>query len=236
MKEDRHQQHETDLALRGQIVLSGMKNDIPAELDLPAGAPFEGRDLPQTMQMPKDVKELLRPLTDVATNAWRLRKRMVDDKGEPLEETRRLFRFVERMYQALGEAGITIIDKTGKPYDDGMREKVVTYEEVPGLLRDEILETVRPAIRFKEQIIFFGEVIVGIPVVAKEEPAEGPARGADKPPPEEHVASSGSDPEARQADGQAEARDAEETPPNSVDATASNESAPAEDIAPETKD
>ncbi len=152
--------------------MHGVTIEIPPELDLPAGAPFEGKEKPSSIRVPKDVQELFGPLVDMATNAWRLRVRMVDpETGEPREENRKLYRFVEGLFRALTEADIQVVDKTGKPYDNGMSEKVINFEQTPGLSKDEIIETIRPTIRWKEQILYHGEIIVGIPVV-KTEPEE----------------------------------------------------------------
>lgn len=149
-----------------KVKLHGLPIDIPPELDLPAGAPFEGQAQAAAMQIPKDIKELFEPLVDMATNAWRLKLRMVDPAtGEPKEASRKLYRFVEGMFRALGDAGIKVIDKTGKPYDNGMSEKVISFEQTPGLLKDEIIETIRPSIRWKEEPLYFGEIIVGTPVI-----------------------------------------------------------------------
>lgn len=156
---------------RVKMTMLGLPIGIPPELDLPAGAPFEGRDRPAAMEIPKDIQELLGPLGEMATNAWRLKVRMVDAMtGEPKEETRRLYRFVEGLFRALDEAGIQVIDKTGRPYDSGMPEKVISYEQTPGLKEEEIIETVRPSVRWKERALFNGEIIVGIPVI--ERPAD----------------------------------------------------------------
>ena len=150
------------------ITMRGLKIPIPPELDLPAGAPFEGRPQPGAMQIPKDIQELFGPLVEMATNAWRLKVRLVDsDSGEPKEETRKLYRFVEGLFRGLSDAGIQVIDKTGKPYDNGMPEKVISFEQTPGLLKEEIIDTVRPAIRWKERHLHQGEIIVGIPVIAR---------------------------------------------------------------------
>lgn len=160
--------------VRAKMKMHGLSIDIPAELDLPAGAPFEGRDQPATMQIPKDIQELFGPLVEMATNAWRLKVRMVDpDTDEPKKENRKLYRFVEGLFRALGDAGIQVIDKTGKPYDNGMSEKVISFEQTPGLLKEEIIETVRPSIRWKEQILYHGEILVGIPVI-ETAPEEAP--------------------------------------------------------------
>ncbi|MEN6427954.1 MAG: hypothetical protein ABFE13_21585 [Phycisphaerales bacterium] len=145
----------------------GLPIEIPPELDLPAGAPFEGRDRPTTMKIPEDVQELLGPLAEIATNAWRLKVRMIDSQtGQPKEETSRLYRFVEGLFRALDDAGIQVIDKAGKPYDNGMPEKVISFEQTPGLAKEEIIDTVRPTIRWRERPLCNGEIIVGLPAVA----------------------------------------------------------------------
>ena len=163
-----------DTGKKSKVKIGGLQISIPPELDLPAGAPFEGRPQPGTMQIPKDIEELFGPLVEMATNAWRLKVRMIDpDSGEPNEETNKLYRFVEGLFRALGDAGIQVIDKTGKPYDNGMSEKVISFEQTPGLLKEEIIDTVRPAIRWKERHLHHGEIIVGIPVI-ETPPEESP--------------------------------------------------------------
>jgi hypothetical protein len=166
------------------VRLFGLPIDIPPELDLPAGAPFEGREQSTTMKISDDVQELLRPLVDMATNAWRLKVRMVDpETDEPKEETRKLYRFVEGQFRALDDAEIDVIDKTGKPYDNGMSEKVINFEQTPGLAKEEIIDTVRPSIRWQKRVLCHGEIIVGIPVI--EIPPEAiPTKETDSPHPD----------------------------------------------------
>jgi hypothetical protein len=167
---------------RHKMNLAGIKIDLPRELDLEAGAPFEGRGQPATMRIPQDIQELFGPLVEMATNAWRLKVRMVDrETGEPNDEMRKLYRFVEGLFRALADAGIQVVDKTGKPYDNGMSEKVITFEQTPGLAKEEIIDTVRPAIRWKERLLYHGEIIVGIPVV-KASPKEAPKAEASSAP------------------------------------------------------
>jgi hypothetical protein len=153
--------------------IHGLSIDIPPELDLPAGAPFEGRPQPKSMQIPIDIEELFGPLIEVATNAWRLKIRMVDSEtGEPKEEMHKLYRFVEGLFRGLQQAGIRVVDTVGKIYDSGMPLKVLNFEPVPGLQREEIIETVRPTILWKEQLLRAGEIIVGTPIKEKESNAE----------------------------------------------------------------
>lgn len=116
-----------------------------------------------------DIAALLGPLAEIATHAWRLKVRMIDaETGEPKEQTSKLYRFVEGLFRALDEAGIQVVDKTGKPYDEGMPEKVISFEQTPGLAREEIIDTVRPTIRWRERPLCNGEIIVGLPVIDKD--------------------------------------------------------------------
>lgn len=152
-------------AKKQKIKMHGLSIDIPPELDLPAGAPFEGQSQSKSIQIPTDIKELFGPLIEVATNAWRLKIRMVDSEtGEPKEEMHKLYRFVEAMFRGLEQAGIRVVDTVGKTYDSGMPLKVLNFEPVPGLQREEIIETVRPTIFWKEQLLRAGEIIVGTPI------------------------------------------------------------------------
>jgi hypothetical protein len=121
---------------------------------------------PATSDGPPEARELLGPLAQIATNAWRLKVRMIDaETGEPKEQTAKLYRFVEGLFRALDEAGIQVVDKTGKPYDEGMPEKVISFEQTPGLAREQIIDTVRPTIRWRERPLCNGEIIVGLPVI-----------------------------------------------------------------------
>ncbi len=117
-----------------------------------------------------EIAALRGPLAEIATNAWRLKVRMIDaETGETKAQTARLYRFVEGLFRALDEAGIQVVDKTGKPYDEGMPEKVISFEQTPGLAREEIIDTVRPTIRWRERPLCNGEIIVGLPVIGRGE-------------------------------------------------------------------
>ena len=180
-KRSRTKIHKRAASAGNKMSVYGMTVAIPQTLSLPAGAPFEGRERPTTMQIPTDVQELLKPLSELATNAWRLKTRMVDpETDEPREEARKLYRHVEGLFRALNDAGIEVIDKTGKPYDNGMPEKVIDFPQTPGLVKEEIIETIRPSIRWKEQPLQHGEIIVGIPVI-KTPPEEAPEAAETAP-------------------------------------------------------
>ncbi len=103
-------------------------------------------------------------VADIGTGIWRLRQRMIDAKtGEPHEEMRRPFRHVQWIWDKLTDAGVEISDHTGErvPESGIYALKVVSYEEKPGLLHDQVLETIKPTISLNKNRIQMGEVIVG---------------------------------------------------------------------------
>jgi hypothetical protein len=109
-------------------------------------------------------KSFIQALSVIATNAWRARNKMVNtENGEAKEEMKRVYRHVEAVFDALSQIGIEIRDMQGHPYDSGMALKVISFEPVPGLFKEEIMETIKPTILWQNQLIQIGEVIVGTP-------------------------------------------------------------------------
>lgn len=103
-------------------------------------------------------------VADIGTGIWRLQQRMIDVKtGEPFEEMRRPLRHVQWIRDKLTDAGVEINDHTGErvPESGIYALKVVSYEEKPELLHDQVLETIKPTIFLHKNRIQIGEVIVG---------------------------------------------------------------------------
>jgi hypothetical protein len=108
----------------------------------------------------------------VATNAWKLRTRLIDrHSGEvrenlSKEDVKKMARYIESIYEAFAEIGIEIKDRTGEAFDYGLPEKVVTAQPQEGLTRERIVETLRPTIYWKEKLAQQGEVIIATPIAA----------------------------------------------------------------------
>ena len=103
-------------------------------------------------------------LADIGTGLWRLRQRMVKPgTNQPLAEMQRPFRHLESVWDALVQAGAEIHDHTDKLFDPGMSLKVVSFQPMPGLERERVIETIKPTIYFKGKPMQMGEVIVGRP-------------------------------------------------------------------------
>jgi hypothetical protein len=103
-------------------------------------------------------------LAAIATNAWRAKKKMLDlETGEPKDDMRRVYRHVEAILDALSESGVEIMDPCGQAYDTGLPVRVVSSEEREGLRREEIVETLRPAVRRQGKTLQQCEVVLGVP-------------------------------------------------------------------------
>jgi hypothetical protein len=136
--------------------------------DSATGHRFAMGELPANLKVTSQVvlkPEHLQTAAGIATNAWRLRARLLDtDRQEPRDETsRRLLRHVDAIVEGLKQFWLEIEDPTGQPYDSGLALKVVSFEPTAALTEETIIETVRPAIRWQGQLVQVGEVIVGIP-------------------------------------------------------------------------
>ena len=91
----------------------------------------------------------------------------IEDEKKSLEKTlkplKNLSKKYERTLKILSKNGFQIMDYDGKKVNDGMAIKVLDSYPNPDVDEDTIIETVKPAIYFKNKMILMGEVIVGIP-------------------------------------------------------------------------
>jgi len=111
-------------------------------------------------------EELLDMAVDVGTLVWRIQRRL-SATGELPKQLQRLSRDVESTWDALTQRGIEIKDHTGRDYDGGMTLRVIASQPVAGLVRRQIIETLKPTIFYRDRIIQMGEVIVGVPEETK---------------------------------------------------------------------
>ena len=110
--------------------------------------------------------EPLRLLADVGTGLWRLRHRMVQPgTDQPLDEMRRAYRHFTSVWDALAEAGLSIRDHTREPVPEGgiYALRVIAFQPTPGLARETVIETIKPTIYYRDQLLQMGEVLVGTP-------------------------------------------------------------------------
>ena len=123
--------------------------------------PQEG--LPSADISPTALKEQQRFLADVGTGLWRLRQKMVQPGSDkPLEEMRRAYRHLESTWDALTQAGVEIHDHTGETVPEGgiYALKTIAFQPTPGVSHEKVVETIKPTIYYKDQMIQMGEVII----------------------------------------------------------------------------
>lgn len=111
-------------------------------------------------------------IASVMTNLWRARLKLVDaTTGEPKEETRRVHRHIEGALETFQQLGVTISELMNQPYDAGLPVKVLTFQPMPGIERDTIVEVVRPTIIWQDTLLQMGEIVVGIHPESSQKPA-----------------------------------------------------------------
>jgi hypothetical protein len=105
-------------------------------------------------------------LADIGTGLWRLRQRMVDESsGRPLDAMRKAYRHFESVWDALTQAGVEVHDHTGEAVPEGgvYALKTVAFQPTPGLSREKVIDTIKPSVYYRGELIQMGEVIVGTP-------------------------------------------------------------------------
>lgn len=112
----------------------------------------------------KEYAELLKIITDLSTNVWRIRQKTIDPTtGEQVEEMRKILRPIEKIFTILEEYGIQVIDRTNQKYITGMYETVIAFEPGEQYTCELIVETVKPTVMLKGKLLQQGEIIVGVP-------------------------------------------------------------------------
>jgi len=114
-------------------------------------------------------QEQMELIADIGTGLWRLKQRLINpETGLPLEETRRAYRHFQSVWDAITDAGYTIQDHTGQPFNARQTLKVITYEQKPGIERETVSETIKPSVYYqkegKDMLVQMGEVIVATPI------------------------------------------------------------------------
>lgn len=106
-------------------------------------------------------------VSSLAIEIWRLEKRINKIKNRTPEDSNKEFNPIleqmQRIKDVFKKQEIEIQEHTGKVYDDGLSCKALYFEEVDGIPKGkmQVIETIKPSVYFKGQIIFHGEVIVG---------------------------------------------------------------------------
>jgi hypothetical protein len=98
---------------------------------------------------------------ELATHVWRTRNRLGD---APPDVLRRALRHLDGATETLRQLDVTMKDWLNEPYDPGLPLKVIAFQPSQGLVRDTVIEVVRPAVYWQNRLVQSGEVVVGRPV------------------------------------------------------------------------
>ena len=129
----------------------------------------------EAMSPPPEDEAYPHLLANIATKLWRLRQKMLQPgTDQPLEEMRGPYRSFESAWDTLTQAGVEILDHTGTQFNSGLLLRVLAFQPTPGIVIETVIETIKPTIYYKQQLLQTGEVIVGIP--------ETPANPSMEPP------------------------------------------------------
>lgn len=130
---------------------------------------FESIAQPTGATSSADSESLERTIAVLATQAWRMNNRLIDPATKETRETlesrdcRSVARALEAIMDELSAFGITIKDRTGETYDEGLPEKVIQGVSRDNLKKAQIIETLKPSIFLNQKFIQHGDIIVGIP-------------------------------------------------------------------------
>ena len=139
-----------------------MSQPHPSSFSSPLGLQEVG-----SASLPPAENPALAALCEIALHAWRLQRRMTDrTTKEVKEEHRPLARHVNAILDTLEGAGLTLRDRESEAYDYGLPEKVVAAERSAAVKRETVVETIRPTLFFRDQILKAGEIIIALPLEA----------------------------------------------------------------------
>lgn len=113
-------------------------------------------------------------LADLATQLWRLGKKLTEPAAEDpggsgnggrasSRRAPKAARHLRAAQDALAKAGVEIHDHDGMEYDIGLALDVLAYQPTPHATRETVHETVRPSVYRDGRCIQTGQVIVAQP-------------------------------------------------------------------------
>jgi len=141
---------------------------------------------PAPAERPHLPAHFVKALVGIATQAWKLKVRMLDPATqEAREEHRKLYRHVESILDSLNEIGLQLRDRTNEAFDYGLPEKVIGTQPTPGITKERVIETIKPSIYWEQHLLQVGEVVVATPVSTDGAIAPAPKAGeakAENPP------------------------------------------------------
>lgn len=135
-------------------ILRDLENSVEAGADERVSAP------PSNEWGDKQLKFL----AEIATQLWRLRRKMLKQGTEvPVEGMESPYRHVSALWDTVIQEGIEVSDPINRTIDPGMALKILTFQPMPGITKEAVIETIRPSIYFRDRLIQMAEVVAGRP-------------------------------------------------------------------------
>ena len=97
----------------------------------------------------------------VAVSLWRAKQKL--SRSTDTTSIGDLDRLVNSAWDALLQAGVEVADHAGERVTGGETFHVLAYEPVPGLVHEQVIETIRPTVYYGGVLLQTGQVIVGKP-------------------------------------------------------------------------
>lgn len=107
----------------------------------------------------------------IGTTVFRMHQLVQSPSGRSPEEMFRLLsHHAKSLLDTLAESGLRIHDHTGEiiPDTGACELHILTFQPTPGVAGQIVLETIKPSVWYKEQVIQRGQVIVAAPCEAGE--------------------------------------------------------------------
>ena len=109
-------------------------------------------------------RELLKLVSEMSNGIWRANNKLKSSYHDKDNNDIRLsIKHLESVITILEKAGFEIKDHNGELFDIGMALNVLTFQPMPDIEKDTIIETIKPTIYYNDAIIQRGQVIVAKP-------------------------------------------------------------------------
>ena len=107
---------------------------------------------------------LCKLVVNIITAMWRAQKNTGQEHLENVSgDIKKLYRHCQAIWDLLTDAGFAIREYTDDLYRQDMAIEVIAYESIPDCNSATIVETIKPKILYKKQIIQKSQVIVALP-------------------------------------------------------------------------
>lgn len=157
---------------------------IPPKLDLPVIPTPSASELAQefTKAIPRGQESgpstegaappqatIMKAMISCANQTWRIASAVIDQESKEAkeelkpQEIRKVAKAIESLMETFESLGLRVIDRLGEPFNPGLPDQVVTEEPREGLVRDQIIRTIRPTIVWNDAMVQRGEVDIAVP-------------------------------------------------------------------------